>query len=873
MDVDLTRQLTRAVAAGGGEGEDDGPAGEPGEADCLENAGGPWHLGRVDDAANVLLGDGIRQTAQVVVPDNPLAPLAQARSDPSSDRPVRSGDQRAHGVQLARDRGESSSSAVSHHPGDLGYARPDGRQPTASDEDRAAADPPRPRPAARARGAAPARPAPPSEPRLRARGLGQDDAARGVAQPPRTRSRSRGCRSTRRTTTRRASGPTSRRRCAAPASTCRPRSSPPLAAPGVAIGDAALPLLLNALGLAGREHVFCARRLPRHPGAGDPRGCRASCSPTCPRVVAPRDRDAGRPPVGSLAPAREAASWARSRADAAALQRRGGGGAAERHALARPRRRATLESLQARTEGWAAGLYLAGLSLRDAADRRRCSRFSATTGISSTTWATRSLSGPDGRDARVPAGHVDPRPLQRAAVRRRPRREGRSALLGGIERANLFLVPLDERRAWFRYHHLFREVLRRELRGHAPRRSIARAARPRRRVGRRTRRRLAAVTTCSRPAGRAAADLIARVLERVLQTRPQRDRRPWLDALPEALVERDPELCLARAWLARLRRARGRRALGGRGRGGGRRARRARGRRDGGVAVAMLRATLAYGAGDLAAAERSARGRCELEDGAGLALAGRRARHARHRAVLPGAAADGSRRCSSRRSALAQRRRQQHGRAARRGDARGDRSGLRRRRRRGPLGRRAPTRCASASRWRSTRWGRCATAVAGRLAAAAGDLEAGAGAAASAPSSSPGAAPRGRRRSTRCAPAPSRRPLGDAVERRRDLLRSARVALARVAEPGHLRPPLDDAERRLRGRAAADAGRARRRALGARDVGAAAARAASSRSRRSARALHLAQHREDPRARHLPQARRRTRARRRSRRARELRLL
>src|SRR6185312_1690825 len=36
-------------------------------------------------------------------------------------------------------------------------------------------------------------------------------------------------------------------------------------------------------------------------------------------------------------------------------------------------------------------------------------------------------------------------------------------LLSEIERANLFLVPLDERREWFRYHHVFREVLRREL--------------------------------------------------------------------------------------------------------------------------------------------------------------------------------------------------------------------------------------------------------------------------------------------------------------------------------------------------------------------------------------------------------------------------
>jgi LuxR family maltose regulon positive regulatory protein len=34
------------------------------------------------------------------------------------------------------------------------------------------------------------------------------------------------------------------------------------------------------------------------------------------------------------------------------------------------------------------------------------------------------------------------------------------ALLERLERANLFLVPLDERRQWYRYHHLFAELLR-----------------------------------------------------------------------------------------------------------------------------------------------------------------------------------------------------------------------------------------------------------------------------------------------------------------------------------------------------------------------------------------------------------------------------
>ena len=36
-------------------------------------------------------------------------------------------------------------------------------------------------------------------------------------------------------------------------------------------------------------------------------------------------------------------------------------------------------------------------------------------------------------------------------------------MLEALERANLFLVPLDDRRQWYRYHHLFADVLQAHL--------------------------------------------------------------------------------------------------------------------------------------------------------------------------------------------------------------------------------------------------------------------------------------------------------------------------------------------------------------------------------------------------------------------------
>jgi LuxR family maltose regulon positive regulatory protein len=45
---------------------------------------------------------------------------------------------------------------------------------------------------------------------------------------------------------------------------------------------------------------------------------------------------------------------------------------------------------------------------------------------------------------------------------------GSQSMLAALERANLFLVPLDDSRTWFRYHALFAEFLRDELARHDP---------------------------------------------------------------------------------------------------------------------------------------------------------------------------------------------------------------------------------------------------------------------------------------------------------------------------------------------------------------------------------------------------------------------
>ena len=47
-------------------------------------------------------------------------------------------------------------------------------------------------------------------------------------------------------------------------------------------------------------------------------------------------------------------------------------------------------------------------------------------------------------------------------------RYGGQDILENLERENLFLVPLDDRREWFRYHRLFADFLHEELKRHHP---------------------------------------------------------------------------------------------------------------------------------------------------------------------------------------------------------------------------------------------------------------------------------------------------------------------------------------------------------------------------------------------------------------------
>jgi LuxR family transcriptional regulator, maltose regulon positive regulatory protein len=132
-----------------------------------------------------------------------------------------------------------------------------------------------------------------------------------------------------------------------------------------------------------------------------------------------------------------------------------------------------INTLLERTEGWPTGLYLAALASRDpnsgenaelpdvltvGGDDRYFADYFRSEYLSRLT--------PDRLTflRRTSVLETMSGPLCDAVLERK-----QSAVeLASIEEANIFIVPLDRRRGWYRYHHLFRDLLRRELEDREP---------------------------------------------------------------------------------------------------------------------------------------------------------------------------------------------------------------------------------------------------------------------------------------------------------------------------------------------------------------------------------------------------------------------
>jgi LuxR family transcriptional regulator, maltose regulon positive regulatory protein len=121
--------------------------------------------------------------------------------------------------------------------------------------------------------------------------------------------------------------------------------------------------------------------------------------------------------------------------------------------------------LHQRSEGWAAALQMAALSLRGVTDPARAARALEVRSHEIAEYFTAEVL--DQQPPEVARFMLDTSilgELTAGACAAVTGRQDAAALLRSIDAASLFLVPLDEDRTSFRYHHLVRQLLRAELR-------------------------------------------------------------------------------------------------------------------------------------------------------------------------------------------------------------------------------------------------------------------------------------------------------------------------------------------------------------------------------------------------------------------------
>lgn len=206
-------------------------------------------------------------------------------------------------------------------------------------------------------------------------------------------------------------------------------------------------------------------------------------------------------------------------------------------------------ALETRTEGWVAGLQLAGLALRGLDDAAGfVESFTGSHRFVLDYLVDEVLRRQEPQVRRFLLDTSVLRELTGPLCDAVTGRDDSAATLELLDRTNLFVVALDDRRQWYRYHHLFADALRARLAAEEPDRILRlhRAAsewyaahdRPEDAV-----RHALAGGDAER-----AADLIELAVGDLRRLRQDRLLREWLTSLPEDTVRRRPLLSVVMAW-------------------------------------------------------------------------------------------------------------------------------------------------------------------------------------------------------------------------------------------------------------------------------------------------------------------------------------
>ena len=207
-----------------------------------------------------------------------------------------------------------------------------------------------------------------------------------------------------------------------------------------------------------------------------------------------------------------------------------------------------VKALEARTEGWIAGLQLAALSLQGSSPERVVDFIDAFSGshryvIDYLVEEVIQQQPEDIRHFLTQTAILDR--LTAALCNAVANRTDSKTILTRLEQANLFLIPLDDRREWYRYHHLFADFLRTEqdpsqqaiLHQKAARWFETNGFLPE-----------AIKHALAAPDVEVASRLIKKAADSYLKNNEVVTLSAWLDLLPDDAVRADSELALYKGW-------------------------------------------------------------------------------------------------------------------------------------------------------------------------------------------------------------------------------------------------------------------------------------------------------------------------------------
>jgi LuxR family maltose regulon positive regulatory protein len=218
---------------------------------------------------------------------------------------------------------------------------------------------------------------------------------------------------------------------------------------------------------------------------------------------------------------------------------------------------AAIEALEARTEGWIAGLQLAALSLQGRPAEGMAAFIAAFTGshrhvVDYLVEEVLERQAEPVQTFLLRTGILDRlcAPLCAAVVAAEAETDADcQRVLEGLERGNVFVVGLDEERQWYRYHHLFAEVLRSRLQQVQPRLVPELHRRASAWFAQQELTREAIAHALEAADYERAAVLLDPIAVPLFQHGALHTLRTWLSALPDPVLRARPRLCVAQAIL------------------------------------------------------------------------------------------------------------------------------------------------------------------------------------------------------------------------------------------------------------------------------------------------------------------------------------